>query len=114
MAISQTRTIPSKKDEFENFFHAVNTFLAFAAMKIKGLLAGDTIWFNCPFCHKLTPIPVKGTWKNQFRCEKRRRSIVDLVYHYTQHTTPRGAVLYLDEVAIGPIWNIPPSLGGTL
>lgn len=109
----QVRKIPSKREEFEPFFNAVNTFMAFDAMNIEGRLAGDAIWFKCPFCHKHTPIPAKGIWKNEFKCGKSnwRKSIIDLVYHYTEHKTLREAVLYLDKVAIGPLWHIPEGYG---
>jgi hypothetical protein len=104
----KTRKIPGKREEFEPFFNAVNTFLAFEAMRINGYLAGDAIWFKCPFCQKFTPIPASGFWKNEFHCGWRRKSIIDLAYFYTEHKTLRDAVLYLDKVAIGPLWNIPP------
>ena len=105
---SKTRQIPRLRPEFENFYNVVNTFLAFADLKIKGYLAGEAIWFRCPFCNNWTPIPAKGLWKNEFRCGRRRRSIIHLVYHYTPHKTLKDAVLYLDKVAIGPLWHIPP------
>ena len=104
------RKIPQKREEFETFFDAVNTFLAFSAMGIRGILAGDAIWFRCPFCNRMSPIPVRGLWKNEFECRasRRRKNIIDLVYYYTQYKTLVDAVLFLDEVAIGPTWNIPP------
>lgn len=101
------KKIPIRREEFEPFFNAVNTFLAFEAMKIKGYLAGDVIWFKCPFCRELSPISVSGNRKNEFICGKWRKSIIDLVYCYTKHKTLKEAVLYLDEVAIGPLWNVP-------
>lgn len=66
----KTRKIPRKREEFEPFFNAVNTFMAFDAMKIKGHLAGDAIWFECPFCHKLTPIPVRGNLEERIRMQE--------------------------------------------
>lgn len=108
--MGKIRPIPVKREHFENFFAAVNTFLAFAALNLRGYLAGDAIWFKCSFCREFNAIPAAGLWKNEFRCPrfKRRKNILDLVYHYTEHKTLREAVLYLDEVAIGPLWNLPP------